>query len=134
MLKIIIIYITISALTIQILIPILPYLEYWINKDYISEVLCVNKDNPETKCNGMCHLKKQISRVLETNKNEENKTKSPSIKNPILFSDIIFENISKTKLFIPFATKIKWGILFWYSYLFQSENFHPPQLEIINTN
>ena len=33
---------------------------YELNKDYITELFCVNKDKPELKCHGKCHLKKQV--------------------------------------------------------------------------
>ena len=42
--------------------PIQPYVEYVLNQDYIAEFLCVNKDKPELKCHGKCHLAKQIEK------------------------------------------------------------------------
>jgi hypothetical protein len=40
-----------------------PYLDYSINKNYISEFLCVNKDKPELRCEGKCHLNKQLKKI-----------------------------------------------------------------------
>ena len=40
--------------------PVMPFIEYEINKKYIAEVLCENMTKPEMKCNGKCHLKKQL--------------------------------------------------------------------------
>jgi hypothetical protein len=34
-----------------------------INYDYISKVLCINKDKPELKCNGKCHLMKELAKL-----------------------------------------------------------------------
>ncbi len=51
-----------------ILRPVFPYVEYALNKDYIAKVLCVNKDKAEMKCNGKCHLNKQLK---EQSKEEE---------------------------------------------------------------
>ena len=45
--------------------PIQPYVEYFINQDYIAEFLCINKDKPELQCNGKCHLAKQIEKQQE---------------------------------------------------------------------
>ncbi len=40
--------------------PVLPYAEYVLNYEYISEVLCINQDQPELECDGKCYLRKQI--------------------------------------------------------------------------
>lgn len=44
--------------------PIVPVIEYNLNYDYISKVLCINKDEPELKCNGKCQLAKEIKKTL----------------------------------------------------------------------
>ena len=36
---------------------------YAIDYEYISEVLCINKDKPKSKCNGKCHLAKQLKKA-----------------------------------------------------------------------
>lgn len=36
---------------------------YEVNKDYIAEELCENKDKPKLQCNGNCYLNKQIAKV-----------------------------------------------------------------------
>jgi hypothetical protein len=35
-------------------------LDYTLNKNFISTVLCENRDKPQMRCNGKCHLKKQL--------------------------------------------------------------------------
>jgi len=40
--------------------PVLPFLDYFANYDYISKVLCINKDEPVKTCNGKCHLVQEI--------------------------------------------------------------------------
>jgi hypothetical protein len=44
-------------------------LEFRVNRDYIAEVLCVNKDKPQLQCNGKCHLKKQLEKDNEPARN-----------------------------------------------------------------
>jgi hypothetical protein len=61
-----------------------------LNQEKITEQFCVNKEKPELKCNGKCHLAKQLE-------NEEEQTTSPSslkrihltlyFSEPIIFSD-----------------------------------------------
>ena len=41
---------------------------YYINKDYIASVLCINKSKPKLKCNGKCHLSKQLKTAEENEK------------------------------------------------------------------
>ena len=40
--------------------PYIPYIEYAINKEYIIEFLCINREEPELNCQGKCHLQKNI--------------------------------------------------------------------------
>lgn len=39
---------------------------YLVNIDYISEVLCINKDKPEMCCRGKCHLKDKLDQQNDT--------------------------------------------------------------------
>lgn len=65
--------------------PIQPYVEYFLNKEYIVEFLCINKDKPELKCDGKCHLAKQIKKQQEN----EPKSMRVSLENyPIGFINI----------------------------------------------
>ncbi|WP_419213064.1 hypothetical protein ACNR9Q_02730 [Maribacter sp. X9] len=42
--------------------PIMPIVEFVINKDYIVEFLCINKDKPMLNCDGKCYLAKMIQK------------------------------------------------------------------------
>ena len=46
--------------------PILPFLDYYVNYEYISEVLCINKDKPMSTCNGKCYLSQQLKEAQKT--------------------------------------------------------------------
>ena len=60
---------TLLIIVFSILIkPITPVIEYIINYDYISKVLCENKDKPSLKCCGKCHLKKELAKASEGDK------------------------------------------------------------------
>jgi hypothetical protein len=48
--------------------PILPVIDYIVNYDYISNVLCENKAKPELKCNGKCHLIKELAKASNDDK------------------------------------------------------------------
>jgi hypothetical protein len=59
--------------------PVMPFIEYEINKKYIAEVLCENKDKPMMHCNGKCYLKKQLKKANDIPENEP--LSSPSVIN-----------------------------------------------------
>ena len=51
--------------------PAIPFLEYIVNYDYIVKELCENKEKPALKCNGKCHLMKELAKTAEDDKQEE---------------------------------------------------------------
>jgi hypothetical protein len=55
---------------------VFPYISYELNYEYISTVLCINKEKPKLKCNGKCHLSKEIQKATE----EESKSKTTQSK------------------------------------------------------
>lgn len=48
--------------------PIFPVFDYIVNYEYISKELCINKDKPVLKCNGKCHLMKELAKASENEK------------------------------------------------------------------
>jgi hypothetical protein len=49
----------------------LGYIAYFeCNIDYIVEKYCVNKEKPELKCNGKCHLAKKINLDIPSSKDD----------------------------------------------------------------
>lgn len=58
--------------------PVISCFEYIINYDYITKVLCINKEKPELKCSGKCYLKEQLSKISSENKSKEKRI--PKIK------------------------------------------------------
>ena len=43
--------------------PVMPVINYYINYDYIVAELCENKAKPVLKCNGKCHLTKELKKA-----------------------------------------------------------------------
>ena len=52
-------------IVVMCLKPILPVVEYVVNYEYISKVLCVNKAKPMMHCDGKCHLKKELANASD---------------------------------------------------------------------
>ncbi len=67
-------------LVFYLLRPVLPYIEYAVNKDFIAKNLCVNRDKPKSCCQGKCYLQKQVKNSSETNDDKE-KNSSKKIQN-----------------------------------------------------
>jgi hypothetical protein len=44
---------------------------WWLNQDYIARVLCINRDKPQLKCNGKCHLRQQLKAVEEAERKQQ---------------------------------------------------------------
>jgi hypothetical protein len=83
--------------------PIFPVVEYVVNYDYISKVLCENKAKPAMHCNGKCHLMKELAKASET----EN-TKSSDKKVNIQLVEVLFiEEIYSYTLNLFISLKVK---------------------------
>lgn len=95
-------------------------LNYVINYEYISEVLCENKDKPELDCHGKCHLEKELK------KDEQRKTDETRAINEIALY-LSFHTVEAVLKTIPAEREND-------VFLYQSEHsnehihsvFHPP--------
>lgn len=66
------------------------YAEFYLNRDYIAENLCENKDEPELQCNGKCQLMKSLQEE-DDNQSEEQKNTTKQVDFQ-LFADNVFES------------------------------------------
>ena len=111
----------ISAILLHLLAEFAVLVSFKINQDYIAEFLCINRNVPESNCNGCCHLKKELN---EQQENKENLPESEIKKIEIqYFADE--SEFSKNKNKNPKPTSFFYlnntGIL-------NPDNiFHPPQ-------
>lgn len=63
-----------AVLISYVLRPVMPFIEYALNKDYIAKNLCINRDKPKSCCQGKCHLKKQLAKSDESNDTAKNQS------------------------------------------------------------
>lgn len=116
------IFIVLIALFLK---PILPVIDYVVNYEYISKVLCENKDKPKLQCNGKCHLMKELAKAAETeNPKSSDKKENTSVQEVLFFKEMNSFSI----VFFGFQpkTKINSSYLNLYSYLNEHSEFHPP--------
>ncbi|WP_264554532.1 hypothetical protein [Flavobacterium sp. N1946] len=105
--------------------PILPVLEYVFNYDYIVKELCENKAKPEMKCNGKCHLMKELAKASDTDNPVSQDKKTSHVEFEILF-------LEKSPSFeiVNLNSPVQKEINMKYSDLYFYENtnafFHPP--------
>jgi len=104
--------------------PLVPLMEYAVNYDYISEVLCVNKSNSELHCNGKCYLKKQLAKANDTDSSPLNKTKNSVQKLLDIYVLPKITEIQNTEKISRFNFKFTYTTD--YSFLFLKNIFRPP--------
>lgn len=106
--------------------PVFPVVEYVVQYDYISKVLCVNKAKPMLHCNGKCHLMKELAKAAETEKPlSSDKKSSVKQETELLFYFEVATLLPRTAL--QDSTK---QVLDCYANLYQrltvTAVFHPP--------
>ena len=66
---------------------LLPYAQYYLNYDYIAEVLCINKEKPMTLCYGKCYLNEQLEKANAADETTPPAQEIKWEKQPLVFSD-----------------------------------------------
>jgi len=79
---------------------------YHINKEYISNQLCINKNKPALHCNGRCYLSKQLKKAEE---GEKQSTQSFKEKDEIFSDDmhalsVAYFPVYSVDYFAPYST------------------------------
>lgn len=107
--------------------PVFPVIDYAVNYDYISKVLCINKEKPAMHCNGKCHLMKELAKASET----EKPISSDKKQNVNVLNDLFVEELDTFNLAIidrkdKSSLNSKYTNL--YSHLDSYSIFHPPTI------
>ncbi|VXC40496.1 conserved hypothetical protein [Flavobacterium sp. 9AF] len=105
--------------------PVIPVLDYIVNYEYIATELCENVAKPELKCNGKCHLAKELAKASETEKPISSNKKNVSQDTEVLFCNeierlnILFHNFLFEKEKVDFYHNL-------YQSVAEYSIFHPP--------
>jgi hypothetical protein len=85
-----------SILVLYLLRPVLPYIEYALNKEYIAKHICVSRNIPGNTCQGKCHLHKQLQAAAENNspvpENNKNKVQNTRVDDHLLAGHPIIQS------------------------------------------
>ena len=105
--------------------PILPVLEYVVNYHYIVNELCENKLKPELKCNGKCHLTKELAKASEGNSDNSSDKKITFEQTEIVFF-LEIKPIEIRQIYFLNKTSIGNNYSNLYFHLNDCAFFHPP--------
>ncbi len=109
----------------MLLKPVLPVIDYVVNYEYITKVLCVNKAKPKLQCNGKCHLMKELAKTSESQTPISSNKKIASHELEVLF----FEEIKSFNIRYIYFDKnqfLNTNYSDLYSYLNSDSVFRPP--------
>ncbi len=99
----------------------MPALNYLFCKDYIAENLCINKDTPESNCQGKCYLIKETGKVAKEESGQSKNTLQ------VKAEEIPAEVVLFQPLFIAANTNPEYSYYSnLYSFQFLSTLLHPP--------
>ncbi|WP_052598179.1 hypothetical protein [Aureispira sp. CCB-QB1] len=107
------------------------YTYFTLNKDYIIQHLCENRNTPVLECNGKCHLKEVLSIAQKENHTDQQHPMPnlEELKVPVLFFQAI-----QAPFFIPkkhLSIQMEEAPIFNYSFHYTHQMiralFHPPQ-------
>jgi len=105
--------------------PTFPFFNYFINYEYIAEVLCINKEKEMLACNGKCQLTKD---VLE---NESSDNPDHVQINFEKFPNLFLEKSTFTSIHIPVSKrKASYYFLSSYQRTLQKPVLPPPRIVI----
>jgi hypothetical protein len=102
----------------------MPLLDYAVNYDYISKVLCINQNKPELHCNGKCYLGKELAKNSQEDSNSSSKTKQLTQKVIDFYIPVTIAAISQ--ICRKHYNKINYTHQKDYTYLFLKTIFRPP--------
>ena len=119
----------ITALITPNLIKIGILIDFKINQDFISEVLCINKEKPMSTCNGKCYLSEKLKKAEERQEkqvpiNNKERVEVLYYYSKRSFDVPIYDDFFVSELNSPYIDEI-------YTSLFISDIFHPPKPDLI---
>lgn len=115
----------VALLLMQVFSKTIILVQYTVNKEYITNVFCVNKNKPMMHCNGKCHLKKEFNK---TDKKEQSPINPFNVKTKF---KLFYENNMDLAFLNPVILKTNSLISDYSSNLSDQHSasiFHPPQV------
>jgi len=102
------------------------FIGFKLNQDYIARVLCINKDEPVSLCNGKCYLSSQLKKAEEKEKKSSPVSKREKAESTLFHFKAEIWRLPSTAKKESEAKFPEESFLFSSSYL--NEIFRPPRL------
>lgn len=121
--KHIFIILALTGVLLQNFSKIIIYANFELNREFIAKTFCEKKEIRSNKCNGSCHLKKQLAK-------EEKKEQSPTNPTKEKVEIQFFSESNSATLFVPsfFTTLFKPSYSFSLSEKHLHTVFQPPRV------
>ena len=104
-------------------------IDFKINQDFIAAVLCINKEKPQSTCNGKCYLTKQLNKAEEQDNKQIPNSKKERVEIVLYHVKSDFELQKSTTTYRP---KVKTTYHREnYNTVFLSPIFRPPKHDFI---
>ena len=104
--------------------PLFPFIEYSIDKEYISKNLCVKKGTPGNCCQGKCYLYQQLSKngyPLEANDSNKKVVTDQKVEDHLKSTEVNTQAVEK-------VVKLNCYYSLRYIYSFLTLIFIPPEV------
>lgn len=73
---IVVYFLILNIIGSSLMVPLI-YLDFELRRDYIAEVLCINRDEPITVCGGKCYLDLRLEQAAEQREQESQSNSRP---------------------------------------------------------
>ncbi|WP_282637373.1 hypothetical protein [Sphingobacterium thalpophilum] len=118
-----IVYLLLFTLTFQCLGSLGVLAWFQVNRDYITQVLCENRDKPQMHCNGQCALMKKLKKLEETEKGSQS---ADTHKTEVVM--IVSETIRLPEPLLVILSDNPLAYGCGYKYLYMNKLFLPPKI------
>jgi hypothetical protein len=116
-------FILLLALTAQCLGTLGVLTWFGVNRSYIANILCENKDKPEMHCNGQCVLMKKLKKLDDSRKSDREVHISKTEVIMAVPGMLVLSEPEPTILFDAFRPYCS-----QYNYLYTQNLFLPPKI------
>ncbi|MCV9385779.1 hypothetical protein [Reichenbachiella ulvae] len=120
---ILIFILALNTLASTLAVPLI-YMDFGMRRDYIAEVLCINRDKPMLNCDGKCYLAKKLKAAQEQ---QDKENESINIKSAPSFFAQLLEMISFDRSVNTSSPIYQDRVLHFVLSTFLSEVFVPPR-------
>jgi len=104
-------------------------IDFKINQDFITKVLCINKEKPKSTCNGKCYLTKQLKKAEKQDQKQAPNSKKDRIEILYYFYKNTFNILTYRYAYTP-KTNATYNKNVYKS-VYLSRVFRPPKFDFI---